>query len=111
MAGPVCAAAAAMQQRGASRVFGLGVAFAQTIATATYCYQLANVCRILIGDRNWTGVPSGTQELFLPDGLAQSPVFFKLALCQWSLAPFVGLLGILTHWLFVQSAHSRELKE
>lgn len=111
MAGPACAAAAAIQRQGARRIFGLGVAFALTIPATTYFYLLSNECRVLIADRHWTRVPIGTQQLFIPDGLEGSPVFFKLALCQWSLAPLVGLLCVLTQRLFLPPATSRERKE
>lgn len=102
MAAPACIFVAAMHCRGASRFFWLGVAFAGTISAATYFYQLANECRVLIADRHWTHVPVGTQQFFLPEGLASSSIFFKLTLIQWSVAPVVGLLCVFTHWLLVR---------
>lgn len=65
-------------------------------------YLLANECRVAIADGNSAGLPVGAQQVFLPEGLESSMVLFKLAVCHWSLAPFVGLLCLLTHWLFIR---------
>jgi hypothetical protein len=107
MAAPACILTAAMHQQGANRAFLLGATFVATISTVTYSYQLANECRVLL-DRNWTSLPVGTQQMFLPDGLKASSVLFKHALFQWSFAPFVGLFCVFTHWLLLRPPEPKD---
>lgn len=107
MAMPACIFIAAMHRKGASRAFLLGVAFVATSSSVNYFYQLANSCRGTWMDSSIAGMASIARPTFFPQGLAESPVFFKIALFQWSLAPFVSLLCVFTHWLFVRSAEPK----
>ena len=102
---PACVTVAAIQLRGPSRAFCVGLSFATTIPAGIFMFHLTYECKVDVVVSAVAGVAlESREEMLWLRGLSSMSPLFKVVAGQWAFAPVVGLFCVLTHWLLVRPA-------
>ena len=100
---PASAALLAAHSAGAARSWWIGITAESTLTTFIFFTHFVPLETLIF--KNSSALYTGL--FYVAFNISES---FRTALKLWAFAPIVGLLCVLTHWLFIRSADPAEPK-